>query len=769
MEVATFLAVLGAGMGLSSLGGDKTKAAPPAHAAQREGFASGGGGSLLAPAAANDDGGVPTGFIGTPLLPDNTPAALPRVQPSLVAGAVTPAPRFSEDADANAVSALSGLPIHSVMPSFRGTPKQPTSDTAFASVLDNYTGGGATTVTKREQAPMFRPQQAMGRPLGTPAVTDFMESRVVAPRNRAGQRPVDPVSVAPGLGLGYTASGAGGYQQLSVNEFARPRSTDELRPANRPKVTYAQPVVKGAHFVPLAVNKDELGSGTQARPPRYYSNPSGERNFVTTGDTVAPARRGAVVLQDVTRPETTTPYGGVAGLVDGGASYEVPSTHAPMHRQHGPYGWRNADASTYGDADTSKFANDHGRSGVHFDANQRSVTGTRVVPGAPKEQEAGMGPLPVDDPLDATRKDEVLGNPREAGNVGGAVTGQSGFVHDPDDVARTTVKETTADSSWLGMVAGAAAAALKAMVADPEVNRPRVTTRETTADSEWLGQATTAGVTRHTVVDPTDTARTTIRETTGDDGWLGAAAPATAGARLAVYDPDDVARTTTRETLAPGDTTRNLAGAAVGGAAAALPLQDRVRTTLREQTTDGSDYVGGVMGGADNSQPSLPLQDGARKTQKAALSATSAYTGAAGSAMAKAEMSQAAERAIRTNSLKESIAKGRAPRGSSVKMPTSIAQQGATWYRRPAAASVNSRKPVPAPTPLPAGVGALGVMQPRIAANTEIAYGDPQADAAVLSQLRTNPLSLDVRTGGTPGVGQVLPPPQIAGGAPQRP
>jgi hypothetical protein len=182
--------------------------------------------------------------------------------------------------------------------------------------------------------------------------------------------------VAPGLGLGYTASGAGGYQQLSVNEFARPRSTDELRPANRPKVTYAQPVVKGAHFVPLAVNKDELGSGTQARPPRYYSNPSGERNFVTTGDTVAPARRGAVVLQDVTRPETTTPYGGVAGLVDGGASYEVPSTHAPMHRQHGPYGWRNADASTYGDADTSKFANDHGRSGVHFDANQRSVTGT---------------------------------------------------------------------------------------------------------------------------------------------------------------------------------------------------------------------------------------------------------------------------------------------------------------------------------------------------------------------------------------------------------
>ena len=63
-------------------------------------------------------------------------------------------------------------------------------------------------------------------------------------------------------------------------------------------------------------------------------------------------------------------------------------------------------------------------------------------------------------------------------------------VYDPNDVARTTIKETTVDNDWIGMAAPAEA-------------QPKLT-----------------------VYDPNDVARTTIRETTEDSDYLGVIAPA---------------------------------------------------------------------------------------------------------------------------------------------------------------------------------------------------------------------------------------------------
>lgn len=50
--------------------------------------------------------------------------------------------------------------------------------------------------------------------------------------------PVEQTLVGPGLNDGYTNLPSGGYQQFNeMQEYALPRTTDELRVANKPKLT----------------------------------------------------------------------------------------------------------------------------------------------------------------------------------------------------------------------------------------------------------------------------------------------------------------------------------------------------------------------------------------------------------------------------------------------------------------------------------------------------------------------------------------------------
>jgi hypothetical protein len=108
------------------------------------------------------------------------------------------------------ISQLTGLPMKpeefthaNMVPFFRGSPKQNMSDTANRNILDTYTGGGAFQQEKREQGAMFDPQQEpTGVPFGSEIATDFMQERMNAPKNRAGERPFEQVRVGKGLGQG---------------------------------------------------------------------------------------------------------------------------------------------------------------------------------------------------------------------------------------------------------------------------------------------------------------------------------------------------------------------------------------------------------------------------------------------------------------------------------------------------------------------------------------------------------------------------------------
>jgi len=510
----------------------------------------------------------PSQLQATPNLLPVPPLSLPSQTDTISNPGLQLRPNRWEDATPRDafVSPLSGVAFQpgefkhaNMVPFFRGQPKQSMVDNANNQVLDNYTGSGKALFAKREQTPFFEPtKEPIGNPFGFESTTNFMESRIVEPKNRSGERPMEQIRVGPGLNAGYTHLPSGGYQQQAGEEYVIQRMprTNDLRVATNPKLSYSQPVVPGSHYVTTSGTAETVGEVRKYTPDRFYLNENGERNFVTVGADTKPSVRSVQVLKDTTRKDTTTEYGGIAGQAEGKATYTIGSTRTPLAKQMGSWGFRNADLTDNFNANTDAQQNDYGKSGVEILPNERFYTGERVQATnlIPDSREVA---LPLQDGARQTRAEELIDNPRSSGNFNALAAGlaEKATIYDPNDPLRTTVRETTEDNDWLGTAAPASA-------------QPRLT-----------------------VYDPNDVARTTVRETTEDNDYLGVMAPADVAQKLTIYDPEDIARVTGRNTLADWDIYRNR-GITDVPQTATVRLQDGVRLTQKASISGKSAYTG---------------------------------------------------------------------------------------------------------------------------------------------------------------------------------
>lgn len=554
-------------------------------------------------------------------------------------------------------SALSGLTfapgefVHKNMqPFFKGGGiRQNMRDETNAATLDLYTGRGETHKHKKEIAPMFDTAKPYGNVFGSPSVTTFEQERIVGSKLRNNELPFEQIRVAPGLDDGYTAEGSGGFQQAYAEEVARKgyKDINELRPGNRPKIEN-DPLPFTA---PKAVvtNRGLQASVNQNRPDRLIHNEGGEHNGGAFATVVKAATRAAQILLGTARQETTTDYTGIAGSAGEHASYTMGSYRDAHTIQHGPVPLAPAYASGLGPHDPDAAGGDYGKSGIDIPANERDITGLRThLTGVSYPVEAGEMPMSAPIP---TLKEEFIDN-TDSGYVGGTTksivydptdlpkttiketnihnthTGTIGYaegrgaVYDPSQKARTTVKQTTINNRRTGDVGGVATAGV---VYDPD-DITRTTGRETLDAVETVVNST-PGVYMNVVYDPSDVARVTVRQTTENDGRVGVA---TGARKTVVFDPDSIAKRTLRNMNADIDPWLNTAPA--GGQAAA----------------------------------SVRYPDEVRPTQKAVLS-NNEHVGVAGSVHA-APRSQAAERGMRTNPIKEKLVRGRTPTRSGTKL-----------------------------------------------------------------------------------------------------
>lgn len=354
-------------------------------------------------------------------------------------------PRDSVGGTTQTSMSLTGEPINkaefkhnNMVPFFGARVKGATVGADIAQTqLDNMQGAGSQYRRKTEQAPLFKPQANMTWANGMPNTTEFMLSRQNPSTNMNNIKPWDEVKVAPGLGLGYTASGSGSGYNAAVEDRNAwlPKTVDQLRTDTNPKMTFGLDGHQGpaAYFNKEAANTNTMGKMEKNRPDTNYEvGPS--RWFTTTGLEKGPTVRSDQVMAHTNRPDySETDYYG-AGAKEGQATY-INSHTNNSHRQQldGP----GVAAPTGKAAPTN---NDYGNGSYKALCNNRSTTRQPQEMGALQGLVSAMV-APVLDALRPTRKENVIGNARVNGNAQSTVNALP--VYNPGDRTRTTIREQT--------------------------------------------------------------------------------------------------------------------------------------------------------------------------------------------------------------------------------------------------------------------------------------------------------------------------------------
>ena len=209
---------------------------------------------------------------------------------------------------------------------------------------------------------------------------------------------------------------------------------------------------------------------------------------MTNGEVIKETTRPVQVLKHTTRPETSSEAIGPAGAQEFGESYVTGSYRMPMAQQYGGAGFRHADMTTYTSADTDAPENDYGRAGYEVRPNERNATSERTMGLNLVPADAGALTVHYDDQNRPTRRQEMVGNIRQSGTPVGYAQGAPAItVWDPNDIARTTVREGTIHWNWMGQAAPGADGATRLKVYDPEdIARPTQKS-QLTNKSEYYG------------------------------------------------------------------------------------------------------------------------------------------------------------------------------------------------------------------------------------------------------------------------------------------
>lgn len=318
--------------------------------------------------------------------------------------------------------------VHNNMqPFFGGRLKQDMRNGGFESKLERFTGMDPYRRVKTEQTTMFEPRPDIGHVYGMPSHTDTFQDRVVRSRYVSNEKPFEESRVGPGLGEGFTAKPSGGFQQSKTLDYSRPKNVNELRVSTNPKMTYRGRVVRGNAFV---TKRGEIGEVHKQKPEGFFKFTK-DRYLVTTGAYVREKQRPLVVLKNTQRMKSRYLQGHAASQ-DAKATTSRPEIQSSKRQQLKDVGLRNA-----GDVRGPRHG-DYGVEGYYAGPTERMITGIRNYLG-PIGETVSAVVSPIADAIRPTKKQDYIVNQRPEGQV---AVREAPRVWDPNDVARTTMKET---------------------------------------------------------------------------------------------------------------------------------------------------------------------------------------------------------------------------------------------------------------------------------------------------------------------------------------
>ena len=516
------------------------------------------------------------------------------------------------------VSELTGegmdLKHNNMFPFLRGSITQNMNMDANVSMMENFGTKNDTKLRKQEVTGMFVPEANL--PFRGNNLDDLM-LRVPKLTSQKNVLPFEQQRVGRGIDSGYNTAPTGGFHQTDIIDKILPKSVDELRVASKPKFGGVEGrVVEGQK----GRNRGIAGVTEKRRPEKTFVQ-CHDRLIKTTGAILKEKQQPSVLPKDTSRMTTSAvSYSG--GAFNKGKGTEQRGEVRNVHRQ-------TLDAMQPANVKGSKGTTDYGKASVQIYTNERDITTTKTYKGNLQSLVKSIV-TPIQDIIKMTKKEHFLDPTREFGELQAQFPSKI-TVYDNNDVARTTIKETTIQSSEKLNIKGA----LKLTVHDPS-NIARTTIKETTIhDTESLN---VKGVLKLTVYDPADIARTTARQTmtqekenmnmashvyktvtfdpnvvartTIKETLLQDTDPANMRKieeRGVMYKPDDKTRSTVRQTLDLVDTNYNMSTIQVHKGGVHDP-DDLARVTIKETTIDANEDWRGIASGSVNKRDAAYIE-----------------------------------------------------------------------------------------------------------------------------------------------------------------
>ena len=326
------------------------------------------------------------------------------------------------------------------------------------SILDSKQGNGSQQFSKSEIAPLFRPDENSHRPNGTPNNSDFFQSRMNESMKMSNVTLWEPQRVGPGLNMGYGSQNSEGFNSggtqggdgfnagMMAREAWMPKTADDLRVENKPKTSFDLDGHQGPALFPIkmAGPNSKIGVIEKHLPDKSYeSGPN--RWFTTTGVEQAPPIRSTQLIPMENRPTTTREYYGSGSGSNGQATYT--NTEFEDSKRQNLSGLPLSNASATG----TNFANpnDYGSQNYNILQNNRTTSKEgNEFGGVYGMAKAAMAPIL--DIFRPTRKENVIGNLRETGNVNGLTP--TGHLFNSHDKTKVTNREMTTNKINLNYV-----------------------------------------------------------------------------------------------------------------------------------------------------------------------------------------------------------------------------------------------------------------------------------------------------------------------------
>jgi hypothetical protein len=408
------------------------------------------------------------------------------------------------------ISPLSGKSISkeafhdNMIPFIKNKNQQNLNFDANSNRLGRYTGNDETYRQKKHEVKSFFDVSPNNTYVyGSPSFTETVGlDRYVASQKRQSEKPFQDIRVGPGLAAGYTAEPVGGLNQANARDYIMPKSVDELRVLTNPKQTYGGRVIAG---------QKPAQRGLQATPfknrPETYYNSDPERGNLSSAVKASQLREKFYMKP--TQKQRQRPYYGTMGQAQLSKPRKEGAYRRSTKNNYMNPTPRNAyreDAWAISDEANTEGVGDYGLASIENKPNERDTTQDRMHL---NNLTISVKKLitPITDFFRRTRKENFIGNIRPEGNMNAAMPSKQ-TVYDPNDIARTTIKEQTIDNSYYGSLSG------------PITN---------------------------TVYDPNDTARTTIKEQNIHNNAPYINLNPQQPRSIRIYDPEDIARTTMKE------------------------------------------------------------------------------------------------------------------------------------------------------------------------------------------------------------------------------